>query len=205
MIPPGPPRVGRGRSRTVEELRHALLAFRETDNTRWRVGRYGYKTPAQVRARLRAAMAKGHEFGEAGVQKTLGRYSLPEKESLISQLLDKIFTTKRYLLGCGIWFFFRFVIGMLSGYPFWRSIFGLALFTPLAIGVLCKLWLARKAMAAMHILYTVFGVYTLSALLYHGGVVDCLGYELSTLPVAVLSILINAYLFLGAIRLWRVR
>jgi len=46
------------RFRTVEELRQALLAFKETYNTRWRVGRHGYKTPAQVRARQRAAMAK---------------------------------------------------------------------------------------------------------------------------------------------------
>lgn len=122
----------------------------------------------------------------------------------MSQFLDTIFATKHYLLGCFIWFFLRFGIGMLSGYPFWRSIFGLGLFVPLAIGVLYKVWLARKAMAALHILYTAFGLFTLSALVYHGGGVDCFGYELSTVPAATLSILINGYLFLGAIRLWRV-
>ena len=46
------------RFRTVEELRQALLAFKETYNTRWRVGRHGYRTPAQVRERQRAAMAE---------------------------------------------------------------------------------------------------------------------------------------------------
>lgn len=34
---------------TVEELRLALLEFRETYNREWIVGRHGYKTPAQVR------------------------------------------------------------------------------------------------------------------------------------------------------------
>ena len=35
---------------TVEELRRALLAFRETYNTTWLIERHGYGTPAQVRA-----------------------------------------------------------------------------------------------------------------------------------------------------------
>ncbi|WP_028588283.1 integrase core domain-containing protein, partial [Desulfocurvus vexinensis] len=34
---------------TVEELRLALLEFKETYNREWIVGRHGYKTPAQVR------------------------------------------------------------------------------------------------------------------------------------------------------------
>ena len=35
---------------TVEELRLALLEFKETYNREWIIGRHGYKTPAQVRA-----------------------------------------------------------------------------------------------------------------------------------------------------------
>ena len=35
---------------TVEELRLALLAFRETYNRTWIIERHGYRTPAQVRA-----------------------------------------------------------------------------------------------------------------------------------------------------------
>jgi putative transposase len=35
---------------TVEELRLALLAFRQTYNQSWIIERHGYKTPAQVRA-----------------------------------------------------------------------------------------------------------------------------------------------------------
>jgi transposase InsO family protein len=35
---------------TVEELRLALLRFKDTYNHKWMVGRHGYKTPAQVRA-----------------------------------------------------------------------------------------------------------------------------------------------------------
>jgi putative transposase len=35
---------------TIEELRLALLAFRETYNRSWIIERHGYKTPAQVRA-----------------------------------------------------------------------------------------------------------------------------------------------------------
>ena len=38
------------RFETVEELRLALLRFRETYNHGWIVERHGYKTPAQVRA-----------------------------------------------------------------------------------------------------------------------------------------------------------
>jgi len=34
---------------TVEELRKALLEFKETYNRQWIVGRHGYKTPSQVR------------------------------------------------------------------------------------------------------------------------------------------------------------
>jgi transposase InsO family protein len=34
---------------TVEELKKALLEFKETYNQQWIVGRHGYKTPSQVR------------------------------------------------------------------------------------------------------------------------------------------------------------
>jgi putative transposase len=34
---------------TVEELRLALLAFRQTYNQSWIIERHGYKTPAQIR------------------------------------------------------------------------------------------------------------------------------------------------------------
>src|SRR5215210_2837856 len=38
------------RFETIEELRLALLAFRETYNRTWIIERHGYRTPAQVRA-----------------------------------------------------------------------------------------------------------------------------------------------------------
>jgi len=34
---------------TIEELRHALLAFKETYNREWLIARLGYRSPAQVR------------------------------------------------------------------------------------------------------------------------------------------------------------
>ncbi len=42
---------------TVEELRLALQAFKETYNQTWIIERHGYKTPAQVRAGQIAAMS----------------------------------------------------------------------------------------------------------------------------------------------------
>ncbi len=39
---------------TVEELRKALLEFKETYNRQWIIGRHGYKTPSQVREKLTA-------------------------------------------------------------------------------------------------------------------------------------------------------
>lgn len=36
--------------RTVEELRLALMKFKDAYNHKWMIGRHGYKTPAQVRA-----------------------------------------------------------------------------------------------------------------------------------------------------------
>jgi putative transposase len=36
------------RFETIEDLRQALLAFRETDNTTWLIERHGYLTPNQV-------------------------------------------------------------------------------------------------------------------------------------------------------------
>jgi len=38
------------RFNTVEELRLALIAFRQTYNQIWIIERHGYQTPAQVRA-----------------------------------------------------------------------------------------------------------------------------------------------------------
>jgi putative transposase len=35
---------------TVEELRQAVLAFKERYNQTWIIERHGYRTPAQVRA-----------------------------------------------------------------------------------------------------------------------------------------------------------
>ena len=35
---------------TVEELRLALQAFKDTYNRTWIIGRHGYRTPAQVRS-----------------------------------------------------------------------------------------------------------------------------------------------------------
>jgi transposase InsO family protein len=43
---------------TVEELRLALLEFQETYNNHWMIGRHGYKTPAQVKARQMACLMK---------------------------------------------------------------------------------------------------------------------------------------------------
>lgn len=41
-----------GRFATVEDLRLALLNFKDSYNHKWMVGRHGYKTPAQVRDAL---------------------------------------------------------------------------------------------------------------------------------------------------------
>jgi transposase InsO family protein len=43
---------------TVEELRVALLEFKDTYNETWLIGRHGYKTPSQVRQEQLAALAK---------------------------------------------------------------------------------------------------------------------------------------------------
>jgi putative transposase len=43
---------------TVEELRVALLEFRDTYNETWLIERHGYKTPSQVRQEQLAALAK---------------------------------------------------------------------------------------------------------------------------------------------------
>lgn len=44
--------------RTVEDLRLALLAFKETYNRKWRIGRHGYRSPAQVREKQKAEVAR---------------------------------------------------------------------------------------------------------------------------------------------------
>jgi hypothetical protein len=43
---------------TVEELRLALLEFKQCDNETWLIGRHGYKTPSQVRQEHLAACTK---------------------------------------------------------------------------------------------------------------------------------------------------
>jgi putative transposase len=43
---------------TVEELRVALLAFKQRDNETWLIGRHGYKTPRQIRHEQLTAHAK---------------------------------------------------------------------------------------------------------------------------------------------------
>jgi transposase InsO family protein len=43
---------------TVEELRVALLEFKDHYNAAWLIGRHGYKTPSQVRQEQLAALAK---------------------------------------------------------------------------------------------------------------------------------------------------
>ena len=43
---------------TVEDLRQGLSAFKETYNTRWRVGRHGCRTPEQYREKLLSALGK---------------------------------------------------------------------------------------------------------------------------------------------------
>lgn len=42
---------------TVEELRHGLLAFKNTYNRHWRIGRHGYRSPEQVREKQKQAVA----------------------------------------------------------------------------------------------------------------------------------------------------
>jgi hypothetical protein len=44
---------------TVEELRQALLAFRETYNTSWLIERHGFQTPAAVPELPSLARRKG--------------------------------------------------------------------------------------------------------------------------------------------------
>lgn len=43
---------------TVEDLRQGLLAFKETYNSCWLVGRHGYRTPKQHREKLISSLAK---------------------------------------------------------------------------------------------------------------------------------------------------
>ena len=42
---------------TVEDLRVALLAFKDRYNTEWLIGRHGHRTPAAVRAAFAADRA----------------------------------------------------------------------------------------------------------------------------------------------------
>ena len=47
-----------GSFRTVEELRLALFAFKEIYNRQWRIGRLGYRSPAQVQEKQKAEVAR---------------------------------------------------------------------------------------------------------------------------------------------------
>ena len=49
---------GRVAISTVEELRQALLEFRDTYNTTWLIERHGYLTPDQFRQAQLQAVAK---------------------------------------------------------------------------------------------------------------------------------------------------
>lgn len=46
------------RFQTVEELRQGLLAFKDTYNRKWRIGRHGYRSPQQVRERQKGTACK---------------------------------------------------------------------------------------------------------------------------------------------------
>ena len=43
---------------TVEQLRHALIAFREVYNTTWLIERHGFRPPAALRAEQLSPAAK---------------------------------------------------------------------------------------------------------------------------------------------------
>ncbi|WP_460030982.1 hypothetical protein [Megalodesulfovibrio paquesii] len=121
-------------------------------------------------------------------------------------IVNAMFATNTYLLVCFLIFSVKSAIGILFyDRPFWMNVFGLSLFLPLAVGILCKIRLARKIMATLHFLYTLFGLFALIALLYHGGTVDAAGFTLETLPAAIMSMLLHGYVFFGAIHLWRAK
>lgn len=46
------------RFQRVEELRQGLLAFKDTYNRHWRIGRHGYRSPQQVRERQKGTACK---------------------------------------------------------------------------------------------------------------------------------------------------
>ena len=62
---------------TIEELRLALLAFRQTYNQSWIIERHGYKTPAQVRADQIGHATHGRVSADRCL-KTVDRYSALE-------------------------------------------------------------------------------------------------------------------------------
>jgi putative transposase len=43
---------------TIEDLRQALLAFREIDNTQWLIQRHGYVASADIREKQLQSVAK---------------------------------------------------------------------------------------------------------------------------------------------------
>ncbi len=72
------------RFETVEELRLALLAFRQTYNQTWIIERHGYKTPAQVRAD-QIGPADGRVSAERCL-KTVDRYTGHERTAIRLEL-----------------------------------------------------------------------------------------------------------------------
>ena len=64
---------------TIEELRQALLAFRETYNNTWLIERHGFLTPAEYRRQQLQPPLRRRRL-QSGVPKTAGRYtsSMPD-------------------------------------------------------------------------------------------------------------------------------
>ena len=61
---------------TVAALRLALPACQRPYHEPWRIGRHGYKAPAQVRRAQQASWLMPHHFRPKGVQKTVDRYTM---------------------------------------------------------------------------------------------------------------------------------
>ena len=55
---------------TVQQLRLALLAFKDRYNQKWLVERHGHRTPAAVRQALCRAPERLHDYRERSVQET---------------------------------------------------------------------------------------------------------------------------------------
>ena len=62
---------------TVEQLRLALLAFKERYNQAWLAERHGHRTPAAVRqCALAQRPERLHDYRERSVQETRERYTV---------------------------------------------------------------------------------------------------------------------------------